>query len=127
MMASFARLRFEDEIDTTPKRAIFDHKHFSSYTMQDPDLEREILGLFMAQLEEVSLHLNRTLTPQEWIFMAHTLRGSAAAVGAFVLLDLAQSWEDAGVQPERFELMQQKLQFDLACLAFRNESAAIAG
>lgn len=125
-MSSMARLRFDDEVEATPYRPIFDRKHFSTYTMGDAMLEREIVGLFMAQLHEVSARLNQVLTPQEWIFMAHTLRGSAAAVGAFVLLDLAVNWEDARVQPERFDLMQQKLAFDLACLAFRSESSELS-
>lgn len=122
-MSSLARLRFDDDVMVAPSRPVFDRQHFSAYTMKDAALEREIIGLFMAQLEEVSVQLNCKLTPQEWIFLTHTLRGSAAAVGAFVLLDLAENWEAAGKQPERFNLMQQKLAFDLACLAFRNESA----
>lgn len=61
--------------------------------MSDPALEREVLGLFVAQSGNIMAAL-RTL-PRDTAALAHTLKGSARAIGAFGAADAAGRIEDA--------------------------------
>ena len=57
--------------------------HLSKYTMGDKDLEREVLNLFATQS---SLYLERLRDAEDdrsWLEAVHTLKGSAAGVGAW--------------------------------------------
>ena len=56
--------------------------HLSRYTLGSPELEREILGLFVAQLPLSIEQLRFAVTDREWQVAAHTIKGSARAVGA---------------------------------------------
>ena len=72
--------------------AVIDLVHLNRYTMGDAALEREILGLFADQLA-LSLEVLRTADRADaWLRAAHTLRGSAGAVGA---VGLATSLQEA--------------------------------
>lgn len=59
-----------------------DRHHLERYTLGSPDLEREILGLFVAQLPLSIEQLRFSVTDREWQVAAHTIKGSARAVGA---------------------------------------------
>ena len=61
---------------------VFDREHLARYTLDSPDLEREIVGLFVAQLPSILDHLFAAKSCEEWRFATHTLKGSAQAVGA---------------------------------------------
>jgi HPt (histidine-containing phosphotransfer) domain-containing protein len=65
-----------------------DRAHLRRYTLADPRLEREILGLFLAQLPLTVEALRFATTDKEWREAAHTLKGSGRAVGA---RDVAQA------------------------------------
>lgn len=67
--------------------------HLQAMTMSDPALEREVLGLFVAQSGNIMAAL-RTL-PRDTAALAHTLKGSARAIGAFGAADAAGRIEDA--------------------------------
>jgi HPt (histidine-containing phosphotransfer) domain-containing protein len=72
---------------------VFDRQQFESSTMYDLSLQREILGMFFGQLDQVLVQLgNGPLTPEESKFMAHTLRGAAAALGALEVQKLTSDW-----------------------------------
>ena len=66
-----------------------DRAHLSRYTLGSPELEREILGLFVAQLPLSIEQLRFAVTDREWQGAAHTIKGSARAVGAGQVAQLA--------------------------------------
>jgi HPt (histidine-containing phosphotransfer) domain-containing protein len=59
-----------------------DRVHLSRYSLGSLTLEREILGLFLAQLPLSIEQLRFAATDREWQIAAHTIKGSARAVGA---------------------------------------------
>lgn len=69
-----------------------DRAHLARYTMGNVHLETEVLGLFATQAPEYLNLLQRSRSAKDWRDAAHTLKGSARAVGAW---HVAQSAEDA--------------------------------
>lgn len=69
--------------------APIDRAHLERYTLGSPELEREILGLFVAQLPLSIEQLRFAVTDREWQVAAHTIKGSARAVGATEVARLA--------------------------------------
>lgn len=63
-------------------RTPIDHTHLARYTFGNAELEREVLGLFAAQAPQTMDWLRSAATPKAWRDAAHTLKGSARAVGA---------------------------------------------
>ena len=78
--------------DTDAPRLI-DHEHLRRYTLGDPGIELEILGLFAEQLPITIGALEHATTDKDWGMAAHTLKGSARAVGAWPLAALAEDAE----------------------------------
>lgn len=78
-----------------------DRTHLARYTLGSPTLEREILGLFLAQLPLSIEQLRFAATDREWQIAAHTIKGSARAVGAWEIAELARDAEQsAGIADE---------------------------
>jgi HPt (histidine-containing phosphotransfer) domain-containing protein len=71
---------------------VFDQPHLAHYTMQNADLEREIIDLFLAQLPDLYAKLKDGV---EWVLYTHTLKGSARAVGATQIAEVAAALETA--------------------------------
>lgn len=72
--------------------------HLSRQTFGDHDLERELLELFDAQAAQCAERLRAPakLGDGEWrIGLAHTVKGSARAVGAFEVGHAAEAYEQA--------------------------------
>lgn len=59
-----------------------DHDHLDRYTLGDRALELEILTLFVAQAPETLVCMEPIGDAKTWRDAAHTLKGSARAVGA---------------------------------------------
>ncbi|MFA6139161.1 MAG: Hpt domain-containing protein [Hyphomicrobium sp.] len=70
-----------------------DLAHLSRYTLGDRGLELEILGLFVDQLPITIAALREAETEKDWGMAAHTLKGSARAVGAWPLATIAEDAE----------------------------------
>lgn len=70
-----------------------DLAHLRRYTLGDRGLELEILSLFVDQLPITIDALKSATTDKEWGMAAHTLKGSARAVGARPLAALAEDAE----------------------------------
>ena len=70
-----------------------DFEHLQRMTLGDADIEQEVLTIFAAQ----SARLVRTLAamPADASALAHTLKGSARAIGAFAVADAAAELEAA--------------------------------
>ncbi len=93
---------------TKVSQVVFDRSHLTQYTMESPELEREIVGLFLAQLPGILDRLLNGSTGADWRIATHTLKGSAMAVGARKIGDLARQLEPFN-DPERGEKRKKLL------------------
>jgi HPt (histidine-containing phosphotransfer) domain-containing protein len=87
-----------------------DRAHLARYTLGDAALEAEVLTLFLDDLPRRIEALGSAATPTDWKMTAHTLKGSARAVGAWQLAEIAQAAEQAGFPdgaPMRGELVDR--------------------
>jgi HPt (histidine-containing phosphotransfer) domain-containing protein len=57
--------------------------HLARQTLGDPELEREVLGLFVVQARAVIGMLGEAGDQRRRMELAHTLKGSARSVGAW--------------------------------------------
>ena len=87
------RRKPQPERQPVPDPAIFDRAHLLRYTMESRDLEREILELFMAQIPATVAMFAAAEDAAAWKFATHTLKGSAAAVGAWRIHGIASELE----------------------------------
>jgi len=85
--------------DDTP----VDLDHLRRFTLNDPDLEQEILGLFAGQLPITIDALRGAASLKEWSVAAHTLKGSARAVGAWSIAAIAEEAERMASVPAPVE------------------------
>jgi HPt (histidine-containing phosphotransfer) domain-containing protein len=74
-----------------PDDGPIDIEHLARMTLGDSRLEREVLAMFSAQA--VSLIATLAVMPAEAGALAHTLTGSARAIGAFRVADAAEQLE----------------------------------
>jgi HPt (histidine-containing phosphotransfer) domain-containing protein len=95
----------------TVLQPVFDRQHLAYYVMENLDLEREIVTLFLTQLPSILEHLRQAKTPEEWRFATHTLKGSAQAIGACKIGELARKLEPAPIFEHN--LRRKKLMDDL--------------
>jgi HPt (histidine-containing phosphotransfer) domain-containing protein len=103
-MAAGDSLRLHTEAGEAPgQRQPVDLQHLRRYTLGDHALEVEILGLFAEQLTLSIRALNEAACDKEWAIAAHTLKGSARAVGAWTLAAIAESAERLRPPPEGTE------------------------
>jgi HPt (histidine-containing phosphotransfer) domain-containing protein len=70
-----------------------DSQHLARMTLGDAGLEREVLALFAAQAAQLMATLQAL--PPEAAALAHTLKGSARAIGAFAVAEAADDLEQA--------------------------------
>ena len=92
----------ESARDESAAEPVIDLVHLSKQTLGDAALETELLRLFEEQARAFEVRLrapapqNETARDiQQRIVLAHTLKGSSRAIGAFALADAAQAYEDA--------------------------------
>lgn len=71
-----------------------DLAHLSRYTLGDPALEREVLELFCTQSGLYVEQMRSAVTDKAWNDAAHTLKGSAGAVGAWRVAEAAAHAEE---------------------------------
>jgi HPt (histidine-containing phosphotransfer) domain-containing protein len=74
-----------------PDDGLIDTEHLRRMTLGDDSLEREVLAMFSAQA--VSLTGTLATLPSNAVALAHTLKGSARAIGAFRVADAAEALE----------------------------------
>jgi HPt (histidine-containing phosphotransfer) domain-containing protein len=96
----------EDDAEAGGESRPVDLAHLRRYTLGDRDLEVEILGLFADQLPITIGALNDAASMKEWGIAAHTLKGSARAVGAWSLATLAETAEKLHDLPDASERRQ---------------------
>ena len=76
-----------------PDDGPIDFEHLKRMTLGDDGLEREVLAMFSAQA--ASLVGTLASLPSDAGALAHTLKGSARAIGAFAVADAASLVETA--------------------------------
>lgn len=76
-----------------PENGPIDIVHLERMTLGDHCLEREVLAMFAAQSGTVLRAL--AAVPPDASALAHTLKGSARAIGAFDVADAAERLETA--------------------------------
>ena len=76
-----------------PDDGPIDVEHLSRMTLGDAGLTHEVLAMFSAQA--VKLIGALAALPNDAGTLAHTLKGSARAIGAFAVADAAESLETA--------------------------------
>src|ERR1700691_828041 len=74
-----------------PDDGPIDIEHLKRMTLGDAGLEREVLAMFSAQA--ASLIVTLEALPADAAALAHTLKGSARAIGAFGVADAAEGLE----------------------------------
>lgn len=80
------------QADPAPTGPI-DHAHLRRFTLGNAALEYEVLNLFAHQSPTYLLHLMAAETDRAWFEAAHALKGSARAVGAWQIAELAAKAE----------------------------------
>jgi HPt (histidine-containing phosphotransfer) domain-containing protein len=78
-----------------------DLAHLRRFTLGDQALEQEILGLFIGQAPTTLAALTEAWTDRDWKIAAHTLKGSARAVGAWRVARLAEKAEGMSRRRDR--------------------------
>ena len=73
-------------------QGVIDLNHLRDMTMSDAALRREVLGLFVVQSANIMAEL--APLPENAAALAHTLKGSARAIGAFRVADAASLVEN---------------------------------
>jgi HPt (histidine-containing phosphotransfer) domain-containing protein len=71
-----------------------DLAHLSSQTMGDPDLEQEVLSIFLSQAPTLIAAWKASKAADDRRRAAHTLKGAARAIGAWGLADIAAEAEN---------------------------------
>jgi HPt (histidine-containing phosphotransfer) domain-containing protein len=103
--------------------------HLSRQTFGDHDLERELLELFDAQAAQCAERLRAParVGDGDWrIGLAHTIRGSARAVGAFEVGHAAEAYEQA-LRGEESRAGELRDQLDAAIKRARGAIAHLLG
>lgn len=75
------------------KPEVLDRDHLARYTMDNPALEREIIELFLQQLPVTLAALKSAQSSGDWKLATHTMKGSAAAIGAIRVNAIAAELE----------------------------------
>jgi len=102
-MAALAALTYPPSHapDATRLAAPIDHAHLARYTFANRALELEVLGLFAGQAPTYPEALSTAETDKAWRDAAHTIKGSARAVGAFRVAERAERAEALHASPDR--------------------------
>jgi HPt (histidine-containing phosphotransfer) domain-containing protein len=77
-----------------------DLTHLRRYTLGNAALQCEVLQLFAAQAPTILAQLRVAETQKDWRDAAHTLKGSARAVGAWHVADCAERAESIDVRAQ---------------------------
>src|SRR3990172_10890076 len=64
--------------------------HLSRYTLGERELEAEVLGLFCTQSTIYIERLRQARSDKDWKDAAHSLKGSASAIGAWRAAEAAE-------------------------------------
>ena len=77
-----------------PNQRILDIEHLDHHTFGEVELRNELLGLFGEQLGQQMNVLQQCTSHADWLVATHTLKGSARAVGAWMIDEIAETLEN---------------------------------
>jgi HPt (histidine-containing phosphotransfer) domain-containing protein len=86
-----------------PSRPPVDLAQLRRFTLGNVELEREILELFATQAPIMLAALNRAATVKHWRDATHTLKGSSASIGAWLVAEAAGQGERVAEQPNQWD------------------------
>lgn len=104
-----------DSYDSPESEIDFDH--LNQYVSGDPDLTREVFGLFRNQVEMWGRGLSADVDDDMWANVTHSLKGSARAVGALGLAEACETAESLigdGRRPGAREVAVEKIEHRIA-------------
>lgn len=90
--------------------APLDLAHLRRFTAGNRALELEVLGLFAAQAPLTLRAMQHAASEKAWRDAAHTLKGSAYAVGANAVARTAAEAEQARAEPQRWSEILVRLE-----------------
>src|ERR1700733_12543314 len=93
MPLNLERIEWMPSPPLAPDDGPIDSAHLDRMTLGDAGLEREVLAMFSGQA--VGLIARLATLPPDVMALAHTLKGSARAIGAFRVADAAEAMEAA--------------------------------
>jgi HPt (histidine-containing phosphotransfer) domain-containing protein len=93
MPLQFERIEWMPSPPLVPDCQPIDSTHLARMTLGDAGLEREVLGLFSNQAASLLAALQAE--PADAAALAHMLKGSARAIGAFGVAEAADEFEQA--------------------------------
>jgi HPt (histidine-containing phosphotransfer) domain-containing protein len=102
MSLHLERIEWMPSPPLAPDDGPIDFDHLKRMTLGDSGLEQEVLAMFAAQ--SASLVGTMATMPADAPALAHTLKGSARAIGAFAVADAAARLETvmaSGADPSR--------------------------
>jgi HPt (histidine-containing phosphotransfer) domain-containing protein len=91
MTLHLERIEWMPSPPLAPDDGPIDFEHLKRMTLGDAGLEQEVLAMFSAQAAELVNTL--AAMPSDAGALAHTLKGSARAIGAFAVADAAARLE----------------------------------
>lgn len=101
-MASPTHVR--SAVPSSPRRACrrpVDLVHLARHTFGDPELERQVLQLFVLQSDTCLKRLKDARDDAQWRSAAHAIKGSALGVGAWDVARSAEALEEMGPETGR--------------------------
>jgi HPt (histidine-containing phosphotransfer) domain-containing protein len=104
-----------DSSEASRERPI-DLAYLAAQTMEDRDLQAEVLALFSEQASTVRRAIER-VSQDERRQLAHGLRGSAGGIGAFAVARCSAEVEHDPAAPEKVAEMMQMIDDALAFIA----------
>jgi len=97
----------------TETQAQIDFEHLRQYVGDDPILTAEVFGLFKNQVDLWSTQLIPDLDDDSWTMMAHSLKGTARAIGAMELAKYCEKAEELvgeGKRPGARDVIIEKME-----------------
>ncbi len=112
MSLNLERLNWMPSPPLVPEDSAIDVQHLGRMTLGEAALEAEVLALFSAQSGELVTRLKAI--PPDAAALAHTLKGSARAIGAFrvaeAALGLEAAMKNSGDVPAAIVLLQNAVE-----------------
>lgn len=96
MMAGVARSKAVNspDPDGAHDARVLDIAHLDYHTFGEISLRNELLALFSEQVAQQQQTLKVCSRHDDWLIATHTLKGSARAVGAWTISEIAESLEN---------------------------------
>jgi HPt (histidine-containing phosphotransfer) domain-containing protein len=86
---------------------VIDLDHLRSFTDGDPQLENELLTLFLSTADSYLARMSQALgTGEPWAATAHALKGASANLGASRVMALALAAERTAANAEQLEALR---------------------